>query len=55
MFGPLHDKNAFGNILNVYERIMRTKKKKTLKDQFRLSYIWRHLREYFYLKKADFV
>lgn len=55
MYGPLHDKNSFGNILSVYEHFMRTIKIRHWRTNLELSVIWRHLREYFYLKKAGFV
>lgn len=55
MYGPLHDEDAFGNILSVYGHFMRTIKIRQQRTNLDLAIIWRHLREYFYLKKADFV
>lgn len=55
MYGPLHDKNYFGNILSVYKHFMRTIKIRHRRTNLDLAVIWRQLREYFYLKKADFV
>lgn len=55
MYGPLLDRCVLGNTPSKCT-FHEDKNKQTLKDQFRLnSYIWIHLREYFYLKKADFV
>lgn len=53
-YGPSHDEMLLGT-LSVYRHFTRTTKIRHRRTNLDLAIIWRHLREYFYLKKADFV